>query len=593
MDNIYKDIEPIIDFKTESEELEVEYEILPIFNIDSNNDFKNNEINSKIKDIDDEIAKNQEIIDKLNADIDKLTSHADGWDCLVATCSGILTGLIDSFFVGEFDFTNTKENVDQKFKDIVTKKAKEIEENEKDEKIKSAIENAKKKAEEKGEKLSDEKINEIKNKINKSFNENQDINKKIELAIEKAKEKGEVIDDDKIKEITDKVNNNELSKSIRKLEEKFGIPSDSVYEEAGNGISSKSHHLDDLAHHPTIIGWFASMMTQFTENAYFSNKDGLNLKIKAKTVKVIKKGKEEIEIILIGEGIKEKLFCGTINWIGHLISDMAGSNSSAKKGNLGMGLPGPILSTLKELSMLPLIKKTPLPQLLNELFTNDKFRFDFRSELALGIEVGKQAIPVLINEALVRAFYFIRRLTIELKEKNDISKINWENTIPFGNRTIVRMITIATSTFTAVDLADAAIRGAVNSGGTPAGFASQFVLRVNFVGVGRCAIACGTDIAMGVKRSKLRDERIAVCCEQLYLLNAKTFYKQANMWIAAKDAEESMEEAKYMMNEAIIIFNEAFQDIDGDLKKIKGYVPLIEEKNPGLIDDINDILIWG
>ena len=591
MDN-YNDIEPIINFKTESEELEVEYEILPMCNIASDYNSPNNEINSKIKDIDDEIAKNQEIIDKFNADIDKLTSHADGWDYSVAVCSGILTGLIDSFFVGEFDFTNTKENVDQKFKDIVTKKAKEIEENEKDEKIKSAIEKAKKKAEEKGEKLSDEKINEIKNKINESFNENQDINKKIEIAIEKAKEKGELIDDNKIKEITDKVNNNEFSKLVKKLEDKFGIPSDSVWSNE-DGISSKSHHLDDLAHHPTIIGWFASMMTQFTGNAYFSNEDGLNMKIKARTVKVIKKGKEETEIILIGKGIKEKFFCGTINWIGHLISDMAGSNQSAKKGNFGMGIPGPILSTLKELSMCPIIKKTPLPKLLNELFTNDKFRFDFRSELALGIEVGKQAIPVLINEVFVRAFYFIRRLAIELKGNNEISKINWENTIPFNNRTIVRMMTIATSTFTTIDLADAAIRGAVNSGGTPAGFASQFVLRVNFVGVGRCAIACGTDIAMGVKRSNLRNERIAICCEQLYLLNAKTFYKQANMWIAAKDAEEATEEAVYAMNEAIILFNNAFQDINNDLNKIKEYIPLIEEKNPGLIDDINDILIWG
>lgn len=98
---------------------------------------------------------------------------------------------------------------------------------------------------------------------------------------------------------------------------------------------------------------------------------------------------------------------------------------------------------------------------------------------------------------------------------------------------------------------------------------------------------------MGVKRSNLRNERIAVCCERLYLLNAKTFYKQANMWIAAKDAEEATEEAVDAMNEAIVLFNNAFQDINNDLNKIKGYIPLIEEKNPGLIDDINDILIWG
>jgi hypothetical protein len=63
------------------------------------------------------------------------------------------------------------------------------------------------------------------------------------------------------------------------------------------------------------------------------------------------------------------------------------------------------------------------------------------------------------------------------------------------------MLTIATGTFTLVDLTDAAIRGALKSGGNAALFAKEFVLRVNFVGVGRFAVAAATDIAMGVNRS--------------------------------------------------------------------------------------------
>lgn len=583
----------IVNFKTETDGLEVEFEVIPIYD-SSNADSMRQAINAQLLDIDEKLASNQEIIDKLNADIDRLTSHADGWDYLAATCSGILTGLIDSFFIGEFDFTNTKNNIDEKFNDIVKTKAKEIDRTEKDQKIKDAIEKAQKKAQEKGTTLSDDKIKEIKNNINNDFKNKYNIEYKIEKAIEKAREKGETIDDNKIKEITDKINNNELARSIRKLEEKFGIPSDSVYEETGNGICSKSHHLDDLAHHPTVIGWFASILTQFTGDAYFQNKDGTNIKIKAKAVKTIKKGKEDVEIKLIGEGMKEKFFCGTINWLWHLVSDMAGSSSSATKGNLGMGIPGPILSMLKEFSMfVPLINKSNLPKFLNDLFTRDEFRFDLRSELALGIELGKQTIPVLINEALVRSFYFIRRFVIEIKEKKDLHKIEWKKTCPFGNRTIERMMTIATATFTVVDVADAAIRGAINSGGTPAGFSSQFLLRINYVGIGRFVIAIGVDTAMGAKRSKLRNERIAVCCKQLYLLNAKTYYKQTNMWQSAKNAEEAIKEMQEMMAEATYYFNTAFQDINNDMKKINKYIPLIENKNPGLLDDIDDILNWG
>lgn len=551
MNNIYKDIEPIIDFKTESEELEVEYEILPIFNIDSDNDFKNNEINSKIKDIDDEITKNQEIIDKLNADIDKLTSHADGWDCTFAALSGIITGLIDVFFVGEWNFANAK-----------------------------AI-------------------------------SNEEINKKV---IEFAKKDPEY---DKFISRKRKENKdpNRLKNAIEFLEKKYPLPGDGAYNydyKVLENITNKTHHLDDFCHHPTLWGLFCCILVQFTGSTKYLDKNNNFIKI---PITVNEYGN------FVGKNPIAKLFSGIINWFlivaktiknrkGHLMSDIVGTTSSKKDGS---GLPGPFMSTLKELSMLPIFEDTNFGETLrkafqngigngkkqvdlkafNSLFQGASSKLDFRTEMAIKHELKRQSVPVIINEILVRAFYFIRRFINEVKSVSNLYDINWRNTLPLNNRTIVRMMTIATSTFTAVDLADAAIRGAVNSGGTPAGFASQFVLRVNFVGVGRCAIACGTDIAMGVKRSKLRDERIAVCCEQLYLLNAKTFYKQANMWIAAKDAEESMEEAKYMMNEAIIIFNEAFQDIDDDLKKIKGYVPLIEEKNPGLIDDINDILIWG
>lgn len=535
MDNIYKDIEPIINFKTESEELEVEYEILPIFNIDSSNDFKNNEINSKIKDIDDEIAKNQEIIDKLNADIDKLTSHADGWDCLVATCSGILAGIVDVAFVGEFSIDRANEWGNEKVKKFVISIAK-----------------------------------------SQGYN-GDDLAGAVEYLESKKKHK-----------------NN--------CKSGFGLASDSVTNEFGGGTQ---HHLRDFAHHPTLVGLIFSLLTQFTKKAYGTDTSGV--------FKVV----DITNMTYIGKDIPQKILFGTVYWFFHMISDIAGSSGTISDGKVGTGLPGPLVSFLKEISCLPIFKKVnedgnkELSVWISKLFNGtllakrdekgkiiESVKFDLRTEIGVAHELGKQSLPVLLNECIVRGFYFIRRIVVEIKNKkissfSNLKLINPSDVLPFNNRTIVRMMTIATSTFTAVDLADAAIRGAVNSGGTPAGFASQFVLRVNFVGVGRCAIACGTDIAMGVKRSKLRDERIAVCCEQLYLLNAKTFYKQANMWIAAKDAEESMEEAKYMMNEAIIIFNEAFQDIDGDLKKIKGYVPLIEEKNPGLIDDINDILIWG
>ena len=45
---------------------------------------------------------------------------------------------------------------------------------------------------------------------------------------------------------------------------------------------------------------------------------------------------------LYGKNIPSKLFCGIINWFGHLVSDMSGSQSSARNGNRGMGIPSPL-----------------------------------------------------------------------------------------------------------------------------------------------------------------------------------------------------------------------------------------------------------
>ena len=47
-------------------------------------------------------------LDDAYADIERLTCQADGYDYAIAISSGIIAGLIDLFFVGEWDFKNAK-----------------------------------------------------------------------------------------------------------------------------------------------------------------------------------------------------------------------------------------------------------------------------------------------------------------------------------------------------------------------------------------------------------------------------------------------------------------------------------------------------
>ena len=456
------------------------------------------QISAGLSRVEGEIQATQNEIDRLNLDIDRLTNHSDRVDNLVAVGSGLLAGLIDAFWVGEFNF-------------------------------------------ERGKAWSNHTVN--------------------DFVMRTAKAQG--------------YEGERLDGAIKFLESKFPVPSDNIWKGKDLGISAKSHHLDDLAHHPTPVGLFFSILTQFTKKGYFQNGEGTFLPI----------GIDEDGLDLIGADVSSKFFCGTVNWFFHLVSDMSGSNKTA---GVGMGIPGPIVSLLKELSTIPGLDRTGLPEKLKEVFVKE--RFDLRSEMAVMHELGRQAVPVMINEVLVRAFYFIRRFASELKAKRSFSDIEWKKTLPWNNRTMTRMLTIATGTFTVVDLADAAIRAGMKSGGNLAAFGAQLVLRVNFVGIGRFTIAAYSDVSMGSQREGLRDERIAVLSEQLHWANAKVAYLQADVWQAAERTEASLQEAEQMMRQSAEISMRAWEANRTSLRQIGQMQAKIQTHNPQLINDIRNIL---
>lgn len=329
-----------------------------------------------------------------------------------------------------------------------------------------------------------------------------------ELSIDRANEWGNQKVEDFVISIAKKsgYQGNDLAGAVEYLEDRNSIAADKVTNAFGGG---KQHHLRDFSHHPTPVGLFFSLLTQFTGKVYGTDVTGV-FKIEPLS---------ESDFYLIGKDIPQKLTFGIITWFFHMASDMAGSSRSIREGSLGTGLPGPLVSLLKELSALPIFRHTNskgykefsvwISKLFNgTLLANrdqngkiiEAVKFDLRTEIGLGRELGRQAIPVVINECVVRAFYFIRRLLGELKEKDvrnitELEKISWKNTLPVKNRTIVRMLTISTVALEVLDLADATLRSGGNLG--------MFILRVNFVGVGRFAVAGSADILMGIKKSRL------------------------------------------------------------------------------------------
>ena len=93
-------------------------------------------------------------------------------------------------------------------------------------------------------------------------------------------------------------------------------------------------------------------------------------------------------------------------------------------------------------------------------------------------------------------------------DNNGFKTINWSNVVPFGNRTVDRMLTVASMTFTMADTADAAVHAAIESCGNWILFSGSFVSRFNYVAAGRVAFAIIKEVSNEQKEAQLIHEKL-------------------------------------------------------------------------------------
>ncbi|WP_230874974.1 hypothetical protein [Lysinibacillus cavernae] len=352
---------------------------------------------------------------------------------------------------------------------------------------------------------------------------------------------------------------NSLSSAIRFLENKFKIP----YDQRGAGdaasfvfdLNPTNHHVKSLAHNPSLLGLFFSILDQFTNFSHFiSNGELISL--------ADADGKFELR----GSNVPSKLFCAFANWFGHLISDISGSSGS--KGR-GMGIPSPLWTWTNDIITLKSKLNIPVSQLdksINELAINIfKEGYDARFQSA-------QAIPVFINEMLVRLVYAIRRLIKYFAETDKETRsfsLMWKKCEPFSNPTVKRMLTVAHGTFCIVDISDASVRGFVTGGGSFNPI--EFFLRFNIVGVGRFTISLYGEFKreMGIQKAEraiifARKEKLVVenyieglkLLSELYedknLLNFITDFKNSDMCIQAFEKSVLLATKRNVPNQKIL-----------------------------------------
>lgn len=545
-----------------------------------------------------------ERLDGLNADIERLTSKADWVDYTVAASSGIICGLIDTFFVGEFDIDGALESAKnsdalEKVNAFVQAKAEDIRLKETiDKNVKNAISKAKKK----GKNLSSEEITALKQKITEGLS-----NKLSKVQAQDAADG------------TTKA----LGRAISKLEKHFPLPMDDAYNGV-KGISAATHHLDDIAHHPTPLGMVAAILGSVLRIAILEGKDGkMHIRFpkelskeefKEWMLKVIipisisgiltwliyhakNKGKitdekipkpiQSIIVALAQSPAAISVLSIINNWLGHLASDVAGSSSSANKSKRGMGVSGFFLSSLKELSMIHPLNRTAFPKMVDDLYEKD--HLDLRTELGMQKDIwkylGKQTIPVIAGQVLVRTFYFIRHLIEELKGGKQLADVNWRSVLPFRNRTIVRMITVESAVFTTFDVCSAAISASKNGGPQNPLFWKDLIFSINFVGVGNLAIAVGTDIKMGLSRHNRINERIACKNAALQLQEARVYVRQGEMWMAAQDTEAALASLMDTAEKATYLYNQTLNSMAEKWSNAIDVFTSIKESDPDFFQE--------
>ncbi|WP_052245772.1 hypothetical protein [Sporosarcina sp. ZBG7A] len=239
-----------------------------------------------------------------------------------------------------------------------------------------------------------------------------------------------------------------IAGAIGYLERRFKVNYDARYasdlKTGGLDLNMRpsDHHLKSLGHSPDLVGLFFSILDQFTGKASFIA-EGRIMRIEPV------EGTEKFE--LKGGSFLGKLFAGFSNWLGHLLSDAAGSSGTRghEDGRRGSGIPIPFFSLFQLCDFGAITvngKKKTFAEFSTAIF---EAGYDARFGATM-------AIPVAFNELAIR-------LAWSLKSKL-YHKRTWKDSLPIGSKPeLRRMLSVGHGTLCIVDAADAAIRSSGNA----------------------------------------------------------------------------------------------------------------------------------
>lgn len=275
----------------------------------------------------------------------------------------------------------------------------------------------------------------------------------------------------------------------------------------------------ELANHPSLAGLAFSIASQFSKKKYTIEEDG--------TIKKTKVPKYYV----IGKNVEEKIFFGMFYWL----FGLAFCNWASKRMILEeLKAPKAILEIIKQFCNskwveLVLVTDNPEEWISNwlkvaflenntksKLAEVDEVIKDFDLEEAIvGILKSEYAhfTMVLLNECLLRGFYFIRKVILEV-QRLDISapeqilELDYSALLPTNNRVVTRMSLIASGVYLGVNVATTTVKLIDSARTGDHNYAEVLLTGINIAGVGYFAYACVADKDNIVSDVKVSLERV-------------------------------------------------------------------------------------
>lgn len=247
-----------------------------------------------------------------------------------------------------------------------------------------------------------------------------------------------------------------VKSAIGFLERGFAVNYDQRHSGDVNNLfrmSTKNHHLKSLAHSPDPIGLFFSILNQFTStSSFFSN--GKLITIETESFDVQENFRDWP--LLQGHNFAAKLFCGFLNWLFHIMSDVAGSSGAIGRGS-GVALP------FYELFQLCDFGNLQVGQYRNTIATIATKVFEEGYDARFGLTMS---IPVILCDLSIKLLWAIKHYFYNKRPLSECIPNKWHDDLRI-------MLIFGDGTLCLMDGADAAIR----SGGNWV----NFFLRLNII----------------------------------------------------------------------------------------------------------------